>query len=101
MISDLILLLFFQKYMQKPMHIFGLLGFFTFIIGVGINLYMVVLKILGQDIWGKPLLILGVLLTIGGIQLITIGLIMEVLMRTYFEAQNKKVYQIREIHQLA
>lgn len=98
-ISDLILVLFFQKYLQKPMHIFGFWGFLTFIVGVVINLYMVLLKIQGADIWGRPLLVLGLMLTLGGIQLITIGLIVEVLMRTYYESQNKKTYQIREIYE--
>ncbi|MDW3651088.1 MAG: glycosyltransferase family 2 protein [Bacteroidia bacterium] len=98
-ISDLILVLFFQKYLQKPMHIFGLWGFLIFVAGVLINFYMVYLKILGQDIWGRPLLVLGLMLTLGGIQLITIGLIVEVLMRTYYESQNKKTYEIREIYE--
>ncbi|MEM6801735.1 MAG: glycosyltransferase family 2 protein [Bacteroidota bacterium] len=98
-ISDLILVLFFQKYLQKPMHIFGLWGFLTFLVGVGINIYMVFLKLLGQDIWGRPLLVLGLMLTLGGIQLITIGLIVEVLMRTYYESQNKKTYEIRQIYE--
>ena len=96
-ISDLILMLFFQKYLQKPMHIFGILGFITFIAGVIINMYLAVLKIMGQDIWGKPLLMLGVMLVVGGIQLITIGLVTEVLMRTYYESQDKKAYQVRKL----
>jgi len=95
--SDLVLMLFFQKYLQKPMHIFGLLGFAVFFIGVIINLYLAVLKIMGQDIWGKPLLMLGVMLVVGGIQFITIGIVIEVLIRTYYESQNKKAYQIREV----
>jgi len=98
-VSDLILVLFFQKYLQKPMHIFGLWGTLTFAAGVAINMYMVYLKIIGEDIWGRPLLVLGLMLTLGGIQLITIGLIVEVLMRTYYESQNKKTYQIREIYE--
>ena len=81
------------------MHIFGLWGFLTFLVGVRINVYMVFLKILGQDIWGRPLLVLGLMLTLGGIQLITIGLIVEVLMRTYYESQNKKTYEIRQIYE--
>jgi len=95
--SDLVLMLFFQKYLQKPMHIFGLVGFVIFTLGVLVNLYLVGLKILGHDIWGKPLLMLGVLLVIGGIQFITIGILTEVLIRTYYESQNKKAYQIREV----
>ncbi|RMG28517.1 MAG: glycosyltransferase [Bacteroidetes bacterium] len=96
-ISDLMLVLFFQKYLQKPMHIFGISGFLIFMLGMLINVYLVVLKLMGKDIWGKPLLILGLMLTIGGIQLITTGLITEVLMRTYYESQNKKAYHIREV----
>lgn len=96
-ISDLILMLFFQKYLQKPMHIFGILGFVAFLAGILINLYLLVLKILGQDIWERPLMMLGIMLVIAGIQFVTIGLVTEVLMRTYFESQNKKAYQIREV----
>ncbi len=98
-ISDLLLMLFFKKYLQKPMHLFGNLGVFLFLIGLLINLYMVVLKLLGNDIWGKPLLLLGILLVIGGIQFITIGIIVEIQMRTYFESQHKKPYRIRRISQ--
>lgn len=96
-ISDLLLMLFFKKYLQKPMHLFGNLGVFAFVIGILINLYLVVLKILGQDIWGKPLMILGLMLVIGGIQFITIGIVVEIQMRTYFESQSKKPYKVRRV----
>ncbi len=96
-ISDLILVLFFQKYLPRPMHLFGLGGVILFLVGMVINLYLLVIKIMGQDIWGKPLLILGAILVIGGIQLIMTGIIIEVLMRTYYESQNKTTYQIRNI----
>jgi glycosyltransferase involved in cell wall biosynthesis len=96
-ISDLMLMIFFRKYMQKPMHLFGPLGIFTLIAGGLINLYMLALKIAGQDIWGKPLLILGVLLLLGGIQLITVGIMAEFLMRTYYESQRKKPYKVRHV----
>lgn len=94
--SDLLLMLFFKKYLQRPMHFFGLLGIITFAIGMAINGYMLVLKIMGQDIWGKPLLLLGILLVLGGIQFITTGIVAELQMRTYFESQNKTPYQIRK-----
>jgi len=95
--SDLILMLFFKSYLQRPMHLFGALGFITFGVGIIINLYMLVLKILGNDIWGKPLLLLGILLVMGGIQFITIGIIAELQMRTYFESQRKKPYRIKKV----
>lgn len=96
-VSDLMLILFLQRYLQKPMHFFGLIGFMGFMAGVLINFYLLFLKFMGEDIWGKPLLFLGGLLVLGGIQFITLGLILEVIMRTYYESQSKKVYQIREV----
>ena len=96
-ISDLLLMLFLKKYMQKPMHLFGNTGVILFAIGALINLYLIVLKILGQDIWGKPLLILGLMLVIAGIQLVTIGIVIEIQMRTYFESQQKRPYKIRKV----
>lgn len=95
--SDLLLMLFFKKYMQKPMHLFGNTGLAVFGIGLLINLYLLVLKILGQNIWGKPLMILGLMLVVAGVQFITIGIVIEIQMRTYFESQQKKPYKIRQI----
>lgn len=97
-VSDLLLMIFFKKYLRKPMHLFGNFGLLLLLAGVIINIYLGVLKLMGQDIWGKPLLILGVILLITGIQLITIGIIAEMLMRIYYEGQRKKPYRIRNIH---
>ena len=98
-LSDLVLMVFFRKYIQKPMHLFGTIGFISFGIGAIINLYLLVLKIMGRDIWGKPLLILGLIFLLGGIQLITIGILAEISVRTYFESQNKKTYTVRKVYQ--
>ncbi len=97
-ISDLLLMLFMQKYRTKPMHLFGTLGVPMLGIGMLIDFYLFVVKLLGHDIGQRPLLILGVLLTLGGIQLITTGFIAELIMRTYFESQNKKPYTIKAIY---
>ncbi|MCB9290270.1 MAG: glycosyltransferase family 2 protein [Lewinellaceae bacterium] len=96
-LSDLLLMVFLKKYMQRPMHLFGNTGLLLFAVGAVINLYLIVLKILGQDIWGKPLLILGLMLVIAGIQLVTIGIAIEIQMRTYFESQQKRPYKIRRV----
>lgn len=96
-ISDLLLMVFFRRYMLKPMHLFGTTGVIAMVIGGMINLYLLWLKIQGQDIWGKPLLILGMLLFLGGIQIITTGIVLEMMMRTYYESQQKTVYRIRNI----
>lgn len=95
-ISDLLLMLFFKRYLRRPMHLFGSIGIILFFIGAVINLYLGWLKLLGHDIWGKPLLLLGLMLVIGGIQFITIGIVVEIQMRTYYESQQKKPYQVRE-----
>jgi glycosyltransferase involved in cell wall biosynthesis len=95
--SDLMLMVFFKKYMQRPMHLFGVTGIITFLIGSMISFYFLVLKLFGEDIWGRPLLILGITMLIGGIQLITIGIVAELIVRTYYESQNKKTYRVKEI----
>jgi hypothetical protein len=53
---------------------------------------------MGFDIWGRPILLLGIILILGGIQLITIGFVAEMILRTYFESQNKKTYIIKDIY---
>lgn len=95
--ADLITMVFFRKYIQKPMHLFGTLGFISLALGMIINIYLLVLKLMGQDIWGKPILILGLILLLGGIQLITIGILAEISIRTYFEGTKRKTYQVRRI----
>ncbi|MBX2817333.1 MAG: glycosyltransferase family 2 protein [Saprospiraceae bacterium] len=94
-VSDLLLMIFLKKYLQRPMHLFGNVGLLMLLGGVVINAYMLCLKFQGMDIWGKPLLLLGILLLLAGIQLITFGLVMELLMRTYYESQGKVPYRIR------
>lgn len=96
-LTDLMLLLFFQKYMQRPIHLFGSIGAIAFVIGIFINIYLLILKLMGEDIWGKPLILLGIIMVLGGIQLITIGILAEISVRTYYESQDKKTYQVRNI----
>lgn len=96
-VSDLMFMMFFKRFKDRPIHFFGTLGLLTFGTGALIDLYFLIMKILGHDIWGKPLLLLGFMLTLGGIQIITIGLISEIVMRTYYESQDKKPYRIRQI----
>lgn len=95
--SDLLLILFLKKYFLRPMHLFGTTGVIILLAGVLINLYLLAIKILGNDIWGKPLLFLAILLVIGGIQLITIGIFAEFLMRIYFNSSDKLPYRIKKI----
>jgi dolichol-phosphate mannosyltransferase len=95
--SDLLLILFMQKYFQRPMHFFGPIGLLLFFAGVLINIYLGIAKLAGGDIGNRPLLILGVIFLLGGLQLILFGILAEVLMRIYYESQNKRTYRIRTI----
>ena len=93
-LSDLILMLFFQKYKQKPMHLFGTLGVLLFGIGSLISSYMLWLKICGESIGHRPLFFIGVLCIIASFQFITTGFIAELMMRTYYGSQKMKPYSI-------
>jgi glycosyltransferase involved in cell wall biosynthesis len=95
-VSDLLLMLFMQKYKTRPMHLFGGLGVASFSVGMLINFYLLLLKLLGEDIGNRPLLTLGIVLVIAGIQLITTGFVAELIMRTYYESQGKTPYTIKE-----
>ncbi len=98
-LADLILMLFFQKYFQRPIHLFGGLGLLALLFGMLVNIYLFILKIMGEDIWGRPIMILGFISILGGIQLITTGIIAEIFVRTYFESQDKKTYTIKSVFQ--
>lgn len=96
-INDLLLVLFNKKYLSKPIYLFGNIGLITFALGALINIYLLILKILGNEIGGRPLLILGVLLIFIGIQFFTTGIIIDMLMKTYYESQDKRPFNIRKI----
>lgn len=95
-INDLLLVLFNQKYLSKPIYLFGNIGLITFTLGMLINLYLLIVKLLGNEIGGRPLLILGVLLVFIGIQFFTTGIIIDMLMKTYYESQSKRPFNIRK-----
>lgn len=78
---DLITISFVGRYRHRPMHFFGGMGLLLFAAGFAISLYLTIAKILGQAIGDRPLLILGVLLIVVGIQLFTIGLVSELIQR--------------------
>jgi glycosyltransferase involved in cell wall biosynthesis len=95
--SDLMFIVFFQRYFQRPMHLFGPPGILLFLAGAGLNIYLLVLKIMGEKIGNRPLLILGVILLLAGLQLILFGFVAEILMRIYYESQSKRNYKIKQI----
>jgi len=97
-VADMMLLLFIRKYFQRPIHLFGIFGFFLIIIGILINIYLLIVKFgFGEDIGTRPLLIFGLMFILAGVQLFTIGIVMELLIRTYYESQQKRPYRIKKI----
>lgn len=97
-VADMMLLLFIRKYFQRPIHLFGILGVLLILLGVLINVYLLIVKFgFGEDIGTRPLLMFGVMFILAGVQLFTIGIVMELLIRTYYESQNKRPYRIKNI----
>ncbi len=95
---DLFLILFFQKFATRPLQFFGLSGGVLFFIGLVIELHLTWVKLWGgEDIGGRPLLLLGALLIITGIVLAGIGLLAELVVRIYYESSGKRIYAVREV----
>jgi glycosyltransferase involved in cell wall biosynthesis len=93
---DLISVYFFMKFFSRPGHFFGLIGLLLSSIGTIILIYLVSLKLIyGLDIGDRPLLIAGTLLVVVGIQLVSLGVIGEILSRTYYASSKEKSYFIR------
>lgn len=97
-VLDLFTVYFMKKFLTRPMHVFGLLGIISTALGIGLGVYLTILKLgLGQSIGHRPLLILAVVLLLTGIQLFCFGLLGELLMRTYHESQGRPIYRVREV----
>lgn len=97
-ILDIITVKFLLSYSQSPIQVFGLLGLFSAAAGFFITAYLIVMRIFfNQSLSNRPLFILSIFMVFIGVQLITMGLLAEVLMRVYHEVQNKSIYVIRDI----
>ena len=96
---DILTIKFLLKYFTRPMHFFGSLGLIGTTCGSAIMIYLLVKKLLGIDIVIEhgPLMIAGGLLLLGGMMMFSTGLIGEMMMRTYFESQDRRIYAVREI----
>ena len=95
-ILDLVLIKFLDKYMQRPIHFFGGAGFVSFLLTFATFALALYFKLTGQkDLIQTPLPILSVMFFIIGILMILMGVIAEILMRTYYESQNKFPFTIK------
>ncbi len=95
-ILDLVLIVFFMRYRQRPLHAFGGLGLWLGTPGLAIIGWMTLLKLSGEEIGGRPLLIAGVMLLLMGVQLIVAGLVGELLIRIYHEGRGRPQYHLRD-----
>jgi len=97
-ILDLITVKFLLSFSTRPIQFFGLLGVMSGAVGFIIGLYLTILKYFYQEgIGTRPLLMLAVLLIFIGVQFVSMGLLGELMARTYHETQGKSIYWIREI----
>jgi glycosyltransferase involved in cell wall biosynthesis len=97
---DFLSVKFLLDYSTKPMQFFGLFGLLTLAAGSVINLFLFYKKVLYRTqlmVEHGPLMLLGIALVISGLQFLSIGLLGEMLSRTYFESQSKPIYAVREV----
>ena len=97
-ILDLILIVFFMRYRQRPLHAFGGLGLWLATPGALILLWLLIDRLMGHPIGGRPLLLAGMMLLLMGMQLIAAGLIGELLTRIYHEAGGAPQFHAEEYH---
>ena len=98
-LMDLLTVWFMNKFLTRPMYVFGFIGIVSILSSFLISSYLIVIKFLGEDIGARPLLIFALILGIAGVQLFSFGLLGELLMRTYHESQNRPIYRIRKVSQ--
>lgn len=94
---DLVLIKFLDKYMQRPIHFFGGAGILSFLVALVAVVLAVYFKLSGQkDFVETPLPTIASMFSIVGIQMILMGVIAEILIRTYYESQHKMPYTVKE-----
>ena len=97
-VLDLLTVKFLISYSTRPLHIFGLLGMAMGSLGAAMCVWLAWSKFVWHEgISNRPLLLFGILLIFTGVQLVTLGLLAEMLSRTYHESQDKPIYAIRDV----
>ena len=96
-LMDLLTVWFMTKFLTRPMYGFGFFGIISILISLGMTSYLFIIKLLGNDIGNRPMLMFALILGIAGVQLFSFGLLGELLIRTYHESQNRPIYRVRKI----
>lgn len=92
---DMLQLYFFRRFLHRPLHAFGYVGLISLVPGVLLGMYLTLLKLSGDDIGGRPLLLLSVLLIVMGVQLLAMGVLGELLVRIYHEPGGRRQYTLK------
>ena len=95
-LMDLLTVWFMNRFLTRPMYVFGFGGILAIIGSLITSFYLLTIKLLGEDIGNRPLLIFALLLAVTGVQLFGFGLLGELQIRTYHESQNRPIYRIRD-----
>ncbi len=100
-LADLIVVKFLDRFQQKPMYIFGAVGLTSFAISFGSGAFAFYRKLIqGESFIQNPLLLLSVMTAMTGLMCILMGLLAEMIMRTFYESQGKNVYMVREMRNM-
>jgi hypothetical protein len=95
---DLITVKFLLDYATRPLQIFGLAGLLSFVAGTALAVYLTIQRLyFGVGLSNRPILLLAILLIMLGVQFIVMGLLGELIVRTYHESQGKPIYVVRNI----
>ena len=95
-LMDLLTVWFMNRFLTRPMYVFGFGGILAILGSFITSFYLLTIKLLGEDIGNRPLLIFALLLAVTGVQLFGFGLLGELQIRTYHESQNRPIYRIRD-----
>jgi len=99
-VLDLLTVKFLVSYSTRPLHVFGMVGGAMAFLGLLISSWLAYWRLFGgMSLANRPLLLLGIVLIFTGVQLVTVGLLAEMLARTYHESQNKPTYSVEQILQ--
>jgi glycosyltransferase involved in cell wall biosynthesis len=99
-ILDLITFLFLQRYSTKPIRLFGGTGMILFVLGVLTGLFVLYRRIIWGGAWISPMILISFLFVTMGVMFILLGLIAEIIIRTYHESQKKPIYAIKSTENL-
>ncbi len=94
-LMDLLTVWFMNRFLTRPMYVFGFGGIVTILASLCASAYLLLIKLLGEDIGHRPLLTFALVLGITGVQLFCFGLLGELQIRTYHESQGRPIYRIR------